>query len=442
MKTLHDLSQALASRQISSRELTLECLSRAAQGEGDKVFIELDPEGALAAAEASDLQREHGVHPSPYSGIPISVKDLFDVQGQFTRAGSKLLDKTAASKDAPAIANLRRAGFVLIGRTNMTEFAFSGLGLNPHYGTPANPWDRENRRIPGGSSSGAAVSVTDDMAFAAVGSDTGGSCRIPAALCGLYGYKPTQDTVSLKGVVPLSSSLDSVGAVAHSPRCLQVLHTIMSGGEPQEHVDFDQKNPRIAVPKNFFFDGIDRHVASDFERYVEQMREAGAYIEEIELEPLERLSAINAKGGFAAAEAYSWHQNLLNEFPDQYDPRVSSRIAKGEVQTAADYILLLNERNRFVSDMENALDKFDAFAFPTVPIVAPKISELEENEELYTRVNLLMLRNSSVVNFLNGCAINMPMQQEGDPPTGITLAGIRGTDAKIFEVSRLLSEGN
>ena len=435
MTTLEDLADQLARGGTSSRALTEACLDAARQGEGSRAFVHLDGDGALAAADAMDILRRSGQTPSPFAGIPISVKDLFDVQGQVTRAGSKVLADKPATKDAEAVANLRRAGFVLVGRTNMTEFAYSGLGMNPHYGTPANPWDRGNARIPGGSSSGAAVSVTDGMSFAGIGSDTGGSCRIPAALCGIVGYKPTQSNVSLDGAFPLSFTLDSIGSVARSARCVEILDTLMSGRTPRARAERGAAGLRLLAPTNVVLDGMDETVSADFADALAMLRAAGAHVDERELEPFDRLAGINAKGGFAAAEAVQQHADLMARAPEAYDPRVIVRIRKGEAQTAADYITLMQERARYIADVTAELTGYDAIVMPTVPKVAPRIADLDADEQLYGETNLLMLRNPSTINFLDGCAISLPMHRAGTAPTGLTIAQAGGRDAEVFAIA-------
>src|SRR6202142_1376545 len=230
-RTLAALAEALDSGRSSARKLVDECLARIADasGEGARTFIHVDAEAAIESAKAMDRLREIKAAPSPYAGIPVSIKDLFDIRGQVTRAGSRALEDSApAEADATAVARLRRAGFIVIGRTNMTEFAYSGIGINPHYGTPKSAWQRDVGHVPGGSSSGAAVSVADGMAHGALGTDTGGSCRIPAAYNGIVGFKPTQRRVPLAGGVPLSFSLDSFGPLARTVGCCAVLDAVLA----------------------------------------------------------------------------------------------------------------------------------------------------------------------------------------------------------------------
>jgi aspartyl-tRNA(Asn)/glutamyl-tRNA(Gln) amidotransferase subunit A len=426
--TLDALAAALAAGEVSSEQLVTTCLDRIADpdGEGARAFLTTAGERALASARAIDSLRAAGAEPSSFAGIPVSVKDLFDVRGEVTRAGSRVLDHGPATVDAAAVANWRRAGLIPVGRTNMTEFAFSGLGINPHFGTPTNPWDRANGRIPGGSSSGAAVSVSDGMAAGAVGSDTGGSCRIPAALCGLVGFKPSQSRISREGMVPLSSSLDAVGVIGRSVGCCATLESLLRGTTP-DALQSVARAPRLAVPRNYFFDGVDDEVATAFERALARFAERGAEIVDIEIPELSEIPAMSAGGGLPAAESFAWHRDLIAAKADGYDPRVLSRIRRGEAQTASDLIGLHHWRERLAAAMAAALDGFDAFACPTVPIVAPTQAECEPDDE-YTRLNLLMLRNPTVVNLVDGCAISVPMHPEGKPPSGLMLGGIANDD--------------
>ena len=363
-----------------------------------------------------------GSDPSlPLGGIAVSVKDLFDVAGQITTAGSTVLASTPpALDDAIAVARLRAAGAVLGGRTNMVEFAFSGVGINPHYGTPVNPADTETERIPGGSSSGAAVSVATGAALVGLGSDTGGSLRIPAALCGIVGFKSTARLVPLAGAVPLSTSLDTVGALTRSVRDAVTVHEVLSArtvllaGKPLSSC-------RLAVARTLMQDGLSSTVATAFEKSLQLLRQAGARIEEIALEELDELASINATGGLSAAQSHAWHRKLLAEHEAQYDPRVALRILRGARMSAADYIDLLAARQAWIMRMEAKLDSFDAVLSPTVPIVAPSIASVLHNDDEFFRINTLLLRNTSVVNMLDGCAISIPCHRPGQLPVGLML---------------------
>lgn len=438
-RTLSALADDLASGRTSALALVREALARidAPDGEGKRAFIKVHREAALAAAEAMDKLRAAGLAPSPFAGIPISVKDLFDLAGEPTTAGSTVLaDAAPARRDAPAIARLRRAGFIVMGRTNMTEFAFSGLGLNPHYGTPASPYERATtRRIPGGSSSGAAVSVADGMAYAGIGSDTGGSCRIPAAFCGIVGYKPTAASVPREGAFPLSQTLDSIGPLANSVACCRILHEIMSGESLAKDVPTSLKGLRIAVPQTVALDGLDEQVAAAFTRALMTLADAGAIVTEEPFARFAEVARMNAKGGFAPAEAYAHHRDLIEAKGDGYDQRVRTRVLRGRNQDAADYIQLVQARAAFVEAMRAEVSAFDVLAMPTVPTIAPTIAELAEDDEAFTRVNLLMLRNPTLINVMDGCAISLPMHSAGEAPAGLMLARAGGGDAVLFSIA-------
>lgn len=441
--TLGALAKDLAEGRTSARKLVRECLDRIADpaGEGVLAFLKVHSEQALAAASAYDQLREAGLAPSPYAGIPISVKDLFDLAGDVTTAGSVALkDAAPALADAPAIARLKAAGFIVIGRTNMTEFAYSGLGLNPHYGTPASPYDRATRRIPGGSSSGAAVSVADGMAAAAIGSDTGGSCRIPAALCGVVGYKPTASVIPRDGAVPLSTTLDSFGPLANSVDCCRVLHQVMSATPLEAPRAATLRGLRIVVPENVMLDNMDRDVADAFDRALRTLALAGATIERRVFPAFDLVAAMNAKIGFSAPEAYAWHRDLIEKRGDQYDPRVLVRMVKAREQTGADYVDILSLRRQLVTTMDEALASFNIMVAPTVPQIAPSIATLEADDALYASTNGLMLRNPSIVNMFDGCAISLPMHRAGEAPTGLMLAASGGRDAALFAYAAAIEQ--
>ena len=435
--SLAELARRLADGSVTSRRLVEACLARIGDpaGEGSRTFRLINGE-AMETANRMDALRIAGQAPSPFAGIPISVKDLFDVRNERTLAGSTALRNTApASRDAPAIARLRAAGFVLVGRTNMTEFAFSGLGLNPHYGTPRNPYDRANGRIPGGSSSGAAVSVTDGMSAAGLGTDTGGSCRTPAALCGTVGFKPTARRISRRGVYPLSSSLDSVGSLANTVACCATIDSVMA--DPQSSPGLPDRLPgsiRLGVLGNCVLDDIDDKVAKAFERALATLSATGVSVSDVQLVELDDLPGINAKGGLASAEAFAWHRPMLAAHAGKYDPRVRMRIEKGAEQSAADYIDLLDHRQRLIGAADVATRELDAVIYPTVPFIAPTIEALADDAD-YVRINALALRNPSITNFLDRCAVSIPIHEPGDAPVGLNLMGATLGDHDLLAVA-------
>ncbi len=410
-------------------------------GEGAKTYLAVHRETARAAADHADRLRAAGIVPSPLAGLVVSIKDLLDEAGQITRAGSVVRDDAApALQDSPVVARLRAGGAVLLGRTNMTEFAFSGLGLNPHFGTPRNPYGRDlgtDSRIPGGSSSGAAVSVSDGMAHVAIGSDTGGSIRIPAAFCGLVGFKPTARRVPREGALPLSTTLDSIGPLARTVDLCAQADAVLSGDPTAPlPVPLNPHGLRLLAPTNAVLDGMDATVAAVYERTLSILAAAGAKIVETSLPVLADLQTIGARGGFSGPEAYAWHRDLLTRSGDRYDPRVRVRIEKAASLTAADYIEALTLRAAFVRDMQAALAPYDALVMPTVPIIAPLFSEVARDED-FTRLNLLVLRNPSIVN-LDGCALTLPCHRPGEPPVGVSLVGAPMHDRHILALGRAL----
>ncbi len=428
--TIAELAAALAAGRTTSVALTEEALANIERHmkAGGVAFMSVDAQGALAQAHAADQARAAGYVASPLAGLPVSIKDLFDVRGQVTRAGSRALDGNApAQDDAPAVARLRAAGAVLIGRTNMSEFAFSGLGLNPHYGTPRTPFDPD--RISGGSTSGGAVSVAEQMAVAALGTDTGGSIRIPSAFCGLTGFKPTARRVPLDGAVPLSTSLDSAGPLARSVACCAAMDAVLSG----ETLDTRAANLaglRLYVTRDFVGEGIEAEVAQAFDATLARLSAQGARIVEFSFPELRRLPEINGGGGLTAAEAWTWHRALLQGKGDQYDQRVAQRIRRGEKLTATDYIVLLAERRTMQQRAAELLRDADAWLMPSVAVRPPRVDALERDEDFFA-INGLVLRNASVINFLDGCAASLPMGQG----LGLGVCGLHGSDARVLQVA-------
>ena len=438
MQTLTDLATALAAGHTTSRALLEDCLARIADpaGEGARTFVSVAAEAARAQADAMDALRRVGRAPGGYAGIPISLKDLFDVVGEVTRAGSVVLaERPPATAHAPVVARMLAAGFVPVGRTNMTEFAFSGLGLNPHFGTPASPWDRATRRIPGGSSSGAAVSVADGMAFAALGTDTGGSCRVPAALCGIVGYKPTARRISIAGVVPLSFSLDSVGPLANSVACCAIVDAILAGDAPALPHARPLSGVRLALPDRIVTDGMDGATAAAFDRALGVLRQAGACVETVHFSPLDRIGAATGRTSIAACEAYAWHRPVLARGAAKYDPRVRTRIVGGAAAGAADYLDAMADRRTIGLAMDLATAPYDAVVMPTVPTVPAPIADLERDDGAYLRTNALMLRNPALGNFLDRCAISLPCHRPGEPPAGLMLMGPAMGDRALFSLA-------
>lgn len=417
----------------------LDASLQAASGESNRhVFVRRFDAMARAAAAAVDAQHAAGAPLPVLAGLAVSVKDLFDVQGQVTTAGSTVLaGRHAAACDSPAVARLRAAGAALVGHTNMTEFAFSGVGINPHHGTPVNPVTQAidgEARIPGGSTSGGAVSVAAGAAWAALGSDTGGSIRIPAALQGLVGFKSTARLVPTQGAVPLSTTLDTACAITRSVRDAMVLHEVLAQRVVQRS-GHGLAAMRFALPTTSMLDALEPHVAACFERAIASLRGLGAHIEEIALPELAELSGIQSTGGFSAAESWAWHRPLLATHEAEYDPRVAMRIRRGERMSAADYIDLLHARRDWIEQMQIATRGFDALLSPTVPLVAPRIAELQDSDDAFFAANARLLRNPSVVNMLDGCALSLPCHREGEMPVGLMVWGHALCDDTVLDAS-------
>jgi len=427
----------LEGRSSAAAELD-RCLHAAAAQPAAGAFLRLDGAAAQAAAAAVDAQHRLGGALPVLAGLAVSVKDLFDIAGQVTTAGSTVLaDRAPASADAPAVARLRAAGAALIGRTHMTEFAFSGIGLNPHHETPANvPWRALDAqpRIPGGSSSGAAVSVAAGAAWAALGSDTGGSIRIPAALQGLVGFKSTAARVPTDGAVPLSTTLDTACAITRSVRDAVQLHEVLAA-RPVTLPGRPLVATRLAVPTTLMLDQLDPAVARAFDAALATLSRAGAHIVETALPELDEVAQINAGGGFSAPEAWRWHRALLAEHESRYDPRVALRIRRGAAMSAADYLDLQRARADWILRMHHAMRGFDALLSPTVALMPSPIAELEASNEAFFAANGLMLRNPSVVNLLDGCAISLPCHEPGTAPVGLMLWSRNEADDALLDTA-------
>ena len=423
----------------TARALVEHCLERIADpgGEGARVFVAVHAGPARAMADAMDALRRVNRAPA-FAGVPISLKDLFDVRGEPTRAGSAVLhDAPAAAAHAPVVARLLDAGFVPVGRTNMTEFAFSGIGINPHHGTPAGPWDRGVGHVPGGSSSGAAVSVADGMALMGLGTDTGGSTRIPAAFCGIVGYKPTARRVPIAGVLPLATSLDSVGPIARTVRDCALVDAVLAGGDgaPPLPGFAGVAGLRLAAPSNIVLDGMDAAVGAAWTRALARLEAAGARITHMAFPVLDQVAATGPRGTVAAAEALAWHRDLLAARADGYDPRVRVRIERGAEMNGADLAFLLSERVRLCRAMDAATAPFDALVMPTAVIAPPTIASLIGDDEAFGRTNALVLRNTAFFNYLDRCAISMPCHRTGEPPAGLMLVGETMGDARLLALA-------
>ncbi|MDP9994029.1 aspartyl-tRNA(Asn)/glutamyl-tRNA(Gln) amidotransferase subunit A [Variovorax boronicumulans] len=434
-QSISELRKRIHRGETTHEHIVLDVFEKTASPAAKHVFTALYPDAALAAARAADRLQAAGVPIPLLAGLPVSVKDLFDIAGEPTLAGGIVYrDATSPVTDAVAVSQLRQHGAAIVGKTNMTEFAFSGVGINPHYGTPVNPADTTINRIPGGSSSGAAVSVALGLAVAGLGSDTGGSIRIPAALCGLVGFKSTQARVSRVGAFELSRTLDTACAMTRSVAdCLTVDAAL--AGSPLDVRRRDLKGVRLAVPRAIMFDGVEAAVASAFDRALETLSRGGAIVTTIAFNELAEIPRLNAPGGFSAVEAFAIHRQKLAGRRQDFDARVAQRLETGSSVSAADYIAMHNARKGWISRAESILEPFDALLCPTVPLLAPEIDRLVSNDEEFFKANGLLLRNPFAINYLDGCAFSIPCHQAGELPVGLMLSSTNGDDARLAAVA-------
>ena len=411
-------------------------------GEGSSACLTVYREAARAAADAADARARAGISLGPLDGVIVSIKDMFDVAGEVTRAGSKVLAEEGkpAAADAPVIRRLRAGGAVIVAKTNMTEFAFSGVGINPHYGTPGNPADRQ--RIPGGSTSGGAVAVADGMCEIAIGSDTGGSTRIPGALCGLVGFKPSRQRISTAGAFPLSPSIDSIGPIARSVMDCVKADAVMAGDDFKPLEPAPLANLRIGIAQGLPLENLDETVAKRFPHAIDPLERAGCRLSNEKLALLDGMVRINSRGGVQPAEAFTLHRDRLDRRGADIDANVRARLERARSISAADYIEMVNERTALIADMDARLADIDVLVLPTTPIVAPTIEEMTA-PDVFARKNAMLLRNTSIWNFFDCCAISLPLPREGGLPTGLMLVVRNGHDHRLFRlaaaVERLLA---
>lgn len=434
-ETIQQLNQRLARGETTREALVAGVLEAAALPSAKSVFTKMYPEAAIAAARAADAAHQAGIVQPALAGLPVSIKDLYGVAGETTMAGSVVCEGEPPQKvDAPVVARLRAAGSAIVGKTNMTEFAFSGIGINPHYGTPVNPTDPKVARVPGGSSSGAGVSVALGLSVAGLGSDTGGSIRIPAALCGIVGFKSTQNRVPLEGALELSRGLDTVCAMTRSVQDCITVDAVLSGSMlPIRRRSIE--GLRLAVPQTVVLDGLDNTVAQAFDRSLSILSEAGAQIIEIPLTEFADIPKVNAPGGLSPIEAYAVHHERLARAQDRFDHRVAARMMMGATVTAQQYIALLDKRRAWIASVERAIEGYDALLCPTVPTVAPEIEKLLASDEAFFKANGQMLRNTFTINLLDGCSYSLPCHREGELPVGLMLSSVHGDDARLSAVA-------
>lgn len=432
------MTQATFDTSMTASQRVANAIEGAATTAAQHVFTQLYADAARATAQQCDAQAQAGQSQGALHGVCITIKDNIDLAGETTMAGGVVcVDEAPAQQDAPVLQRLRQAGAVVLGKTNMSEFAFSGVGINPHHGTPVNPTDKTQARVPGGSSSGAAVSVALGLAEVGIGTDTGGSIRIPAALCGLVGYKSTQARIPCAGVMELSRTLDTVGSITRSVKaCLAVDAVLSQQPLPTDAVPV--RGLRLAVPQTLMLDDVDATVAQAFERTLRRLSEAGAQVVEIPFKALGDIASLSMPGGFSPIEGFAAHHARLARGAHQIDPRVVARMMLGKGISAQDYLGLLTRRQVWIAAAHQTLQGFDAMLCPTVPMVAPLIEPLRQDDEAFFKVNRLLLRNPSAINYMDGSSWSLPCQAEGELPVGLMVSGLAGQDAPLARVALAL----
>ena len=425
----------------SCRDRLEQALGRIADpsGEGARACLTVYAERARAAADAADARVARGVPLGPLDGVIVTIKDLFDVAGEPTRAGSKILAEEAAPAlaDAPVVQRLRAAGAVIIAKTNMTEFAFSGIGANPHFGTPGNPRDRA--RVPGGSSSGAAVAVADGMCDIAIGTDTGGSVRVPAALCGLVGFKPSRQRIPTAGAFPLSKTLDSIGPIAKTVTDCAKADAIMAGETLTPLEPLSLAGLSFGIAEGLPLDRLDDTVAASVVSAIARLDGAGVRVSDETLPLFDDMAAVNAKGGISPPESCAIHRDRMRRRAADIDPNVRVRIERGCAVSETDYADMMQERDRLVRAMAERLAALDVLLMPTTSIVAPTIAEVAD-QKIFAARNAAVLRNTSIVNFFDLCAISLPLpatppRSPAAMPVGLMLIARNGQDRRLLRIA-------
>lgn len=437
-RTAAGIALAYRSGEASPVAVVEYLLERIAASEPENVFITVTADRALEEARAADRRYKSGTPLSALDGVPIGWKDIIDIAGTRTTAGSKVLGaQPAKNADAPLAANAAKAGMITMGKLNMTELAYSALGLNPHFGTPANPNSKAPRRAPGGSSSGSAVAVAARLLPCAIGSDTGGSVRIPSSFNGVVGYKTSPGRIDTTGVVPLASTYDTIGPIARSVEDCILLERAMRGAISAELLRVDLREVEIVVPTNVVVEDVQPDVLSNFERSIATLAEAGVSIRRERLEILDRMLEMNARHGtLTAAEAYhEFHDLVDGEQAAEIDHRVVRRILDGKRMSANDVISIQRGRRRLIADLGHQL-RGALMAWPTTAITAPEIDQLEKDDDTFHRINLLTLRNTMPGNILDLCGVALPNGRDAaGMPTSTLISSMAGDDERLLGVA-------
>ncbi|SFB53003.1 aspartyl-tRNA(Asn)/glutamyl-tRNA(Gln) amidotransferase subunit A [Rhizobium sp. NFR07] len=435
--SIAEMSMLIHSGIMSPVEIAESVFDAIARHPDKAIFTALTKDRALTEAKAAAKRVAENRSLGWLDGVPVAWKDLYDIEDMPTPAGSDILrNATPAKRDAGVVDLLRQAGMVAIGRTNMSEFAFSGIGINPHYGTPHNPRSTDVPRVPGGSSSGSAVAVAAGLVPVAIGTDTGGSVRIPAALNGIVGYKASSGRYTTDGVFPLATSLDTLGPLCRSVQDAIWVDAAMRGATRPDVMRSPAPEGaiEIVVPENAVFDGAEPGVVKAFEAAIARLEKTGAKIVRLRIPAFEAITdLVKSRGALVTAEAFALHRERLSgPQADGIDPRVVARIRLGGNIAMADYIEILNTRRRLTKETE-ALLAGRLVAMPTVAHVAPAIEPLLQDDDLFFATNGKTLRNTGFGNFLGWCGVSIPCGTgDAGMPVGLLLSGAAGEDDKVL----------
>ncbi|MGD0307026.1 MAG: amidase [Candidatus Acidiferrales bacterium] len=442
--TIREAARLLRARKVSSLELTNDALARIERlNPSLNAFITVTADLARKQARAADREIRAGKHRGPLHGIPITIKDNYSTRGVRSTAGSKILRDFVPDEDATVVARLREAGAVFLGKTNLNEFAYGIHGLNPHYGDVHNPWSLD--RTTGGSSSGSAAALAAGIGFGSVGTDTGGSLRIPASFCGIVGFKPSFGLVSLDGIVPLAESLDHAGPLARTVDDAATLFEAIRGEYPQRTSKTNasvSKGKRVQLklgwPTNYFFDLVDPEVQSAIEAAVKMFESMGARVGEVSLPHLEESVEASTKIGLAEASSYHASRGYFPSRAADYSEDVRRRLKLGFEVTAVEYLAANEARRRLTADFDRAFERVDAIVAPATTVVAPRLGEIE----LIIRGEKTPLRTAVVnanrpANFTGHPAISIPCGfAKNGLPIGLQLIAPRWQESKLLAIAR------
>jgi aspartyl-tRNA(Asn)/glutamyl-tRNA(Gln) amidotransferase subunit A len=445
-RTAAGIALAYRSGEAGPVELTECVLERIAKAKGDNIFINVSAARARAEAKKAQGRYEVGAPLSPLDGVPIAWKDLFDVAGTPTTAGSKLFGGAAKAADHSAVANAAAAGMVSVGKLNLSELAYSGLGLNPHYGTPVNPNDRKTLRSPGGSSSGCGAAVAARLVPCAIGSDTGGSVRIPAAFNGVVGYKSSTGRIEASGLVPLARTYDTIGPLARSVEDCVLLDMVLRGAVTTAVRRIDLSSLTVLAPQNVVLDEAEDAVRDNYERSLEALARAGVSVRRERVDTLDEILEMNARHGtLTAAEAYNEYRDIVDsDRVELIDRRVVKRIVDGKRMSANDLLSIQRGRARLIPKLHAQLGAA-LLIMPTTPITAPEVAPLEASDETFHKVNIRALSNTMLGNILDFCGVALPNGRDSrNLPTSLLVQAGRGDDERLLsyalEIERVVRD--